>query len=74
MTYQEFLDELTEEEKELFIQNTSLERIKDYEQSLLHEWWLGCAFVWEDTEQGHDYWHSIDTRIHSKYGDKYLGS
>ena len=72
MTYQEFLNELTTDEKKKFYHNIKTVRGIEFTTNVHKSQWLSAAFVWNLTKQGHHYWESIEHRIIAKHGEYYF--
>jgi hypothetical protein len=64
-----YFDKLSELEREQFIENFDLRKdVKSVNQWISESKYksfsafLGCSFIWSETEQGHKYWYRISKR------------
>lgn len=68
---------LTPEEQRKFLHNIEKEGLLDIDfhlSELFNDFsdFIGCAFIWEDTNEGHKYWRIISERTASIEGKRKL--
>lgn len=63
---------LNEEELNNFIANVENQKCEDelisLETETIERFFIGAAFIWENSKEGHDYWKNIQFKVFQKNG------